>query len=36
MKTEKTIVVYDFNISFALIYRDWKMVLSNLTLGILN
>ena len=24
----------EFNISFSLIFRKWKMVLSNLTLGI--
>ena len=34
-KLEK-IVVYEFNISFALIFRKRKMVLSNLTLGISN
>ena len=30
------VVVYEFNISFALIFYEWKMVLSNLTLGIPN
>ena len=34
-KLEK-IVFYEFNISFALIFRKWKMVLNNLTLGIPN
>ena len=35
MKNKK-IVVYEFSNNFALIFRKWKMVLSNLTLGILN
>ena len=34
-KLEK-IVFYEFNISFALIFPKWKMVLNNLTLGIPN
>ena len=34
MKTWEKIVVYEFNISFTLIFREWKMVLS--TLGIIN
>ena len=29
-------VFYEFNISFALIFRKWKMVLNNLTLDIPN
>ena len=36
MKKQEKIVVYEFNISFALIFREWKIVLSNLTLDILN
>ena len=35
MKKEK-IVFHEFNISFALIFRKWKMVLNNLALGIPN
>ena len=34
-KWEK-IVLYEFNISCALIFRKWKMVFYNLTLGIPN
>ena len=33
MKKWKKIVFYEFNITFALIFRKWKMVLNNLTLG---
>ena len=33
MKKLKNIVSYEFNISFALIFRKSKMVLNNLTLG---
>ena len=33
MKKWEKIVFYEFNISFALIFREWKMVLNNLTLG---
>ena len=36
MKKSEKIVFYEFNISFALIFRKWKMVLNNLTLGIPN
>ena len=32
----KTIVFHEFNISFALIFRKWNIVLSKLTLGIPN
>ena len=31
LKKFEKIVVYEFNNSFALIFREWKMVLSNLT-----
>ena len=34
MKKWEKIVFYEFNISFQLIFREWKMVLNNLTLGI--
>ena len=33
MKKWGNIVVYEFNFSFPLIFREWKMILSNLTLG---
>ena len=36
MKKWENIVLYEFNISFALIFRKWKMVLNNLTVGISN
>ena len=36
MKKWEKIVFYEFNISFELIFRKWKMVLNNLTLGIPN
>ena len=36
MKKWENIVFYEFNISIALILREWKMVLKNLTLGIQN
>ena len=36
MKKWEKVVVYEFNISFTLIFRKWKIVLSNLTLGIPN
>ena len=36
MKKLEKIVVYESKISFVLIFRKRKMVLSNLTLGILN
>ena len=36
MKKWEKIVFYELNISFALIFRGWKMVLNNLTLGIPN
>ena len=36
MKKWEKIVFYEFNISFALIFRKWKMVLNNLILGIPN
>ena len=37
MKNREKIVVYEFNInSFELIFHKWKIVLSNLTLGISN
>ena len=36
MKKWEKIVFYEFNISFALILRKWKMILNNLTLGIPN
>ena len=36
MKKWEKIVFYEFNNSFALIFRKWEMVLNNLTLGILN
>ena len=32
MKKLEKIVFYEFNISFALILHEWKMVLDNLTL----
>ena len=32
----RKIVFYEFNISFALIFRKLKMALNNLTLGITN
>ena len=36
MKKWEKIVFYELNIRFALIFREWKMVLNNLTLGIPN
>ena len=36
LKKGEKIFFYEFNISFALIFRKWKMVLNNLTLGIPN
>ena len=36
MKKLEKIVFYEFNISFALIFRKLKMVLNNLTRGIPN
>ena len=36
MKKWEKIVFYEFNISFALIFRKWKMVLNNLILGVSN
>ena len=36
MKKWEKIVLYEFNISCALIFRKWNMVLDNLTLGIPN
>ena len=36
MKKWEKIVFYEFKISFLSIFRKWKMVLNNLTLGILN
>ena len=36
MKKWEKIVFYEFNISFALIFRKWKIVLNNLTPGIPN
>ena len=33
-KNKKRLFFYEFNINFALIFRKWKMVLNNLTLGI--
>ena len=34
MKDWEKIVVYEITISFALIFREWKMVMSYLTLGL--
>ena len=36
MKKLEKIIFYEFNISFALIFRKWKIVLNNLTLGAPN
>ena len=36
MKKWEKIVFYEFNISFVLTFRKWKMVLNTLTLGIPN
>ena len=36
MKKWERIVVYKFNNNFVLIFREWKMLLSNLTLWISN
>ena len=36
MKKWEKIGFNEFNISFALVFRKWKMVLNNLTLGIPN
>ena len=36
MKKFEKIVFYELDISFAFIFRKWKMVLINLTLGIPN
>ena len=36
MKNLEKIVFYEFNFSFALILRKWKVVFNNLTLGIPN
>ena len=36
MKTWEKIVFYELNISFALIFLKWKMLLNNPTLGIPN
>ena len=36
MKKWEKIVFYELNISFALIFRKWKMALNNLTLDIPN
>ena len=36
MKKYEKIVFYEFNNSFVLIFRKWKMVLNYLTVGIPN
>ena len=36
MRKWEKIVFYEYDISFALIFRKWKIVLNNLTLGIPN
>ena len=36
MKKWEIIVFYEFNISFALIFSEWKIILNYLTLGIPN
>ena len=36
MKKWEKVVFYEFNVSFALIFRKWKVVLNDLTLGIPN
>ena len=36
MKKWEKIVFYEFNIIFALIFRKWKVIFNNVTLGIPN
>ena len=36
MKQWEKIIFHEFNIFFALIFHNWKIVLNNVTLGIQN